>query len=163
MHPLPTLGADLSGKPEKEEKGYIPDQFPEFPSRHTFVSTPREEDQDQKGPKKAADDVSSAAKQGEDALRGLLRASKIRQQKEVRSRVETHDASKGRYNLWEQAMEKMMKGREETDTAADMPMTDRIADASMIVNSSAAFTRRDNARGSARGVRSGVGTEPLSR
>lgn len=166
LQPLPTLGEDLSGKPEKEEKGYIPEQFPEFPSRHTFVSTPRGDDQDRKGLKKTTGDVSSAAKQGEDALRGLLRASKIRQQKEVRSQVETHDASKGRYQLWEQAMGKMMKGQEGVETAADMPVADRIADASMIVNSSAGFMRRENARGPGRGsghMRSAVGTEPASR
>src|SRR5690606_48343 len=36
LRPLPTLGDDLSGRAQKESKGYIPSQFPEFPSRHTF-------------------------------------------------------------------------------------------------------------------------------
>lgn len=163
--PLPTLGDDLSGRPEKEEKGYIPSQFPEFPSRHTFVSTEREDDENRRDLKKVNDGVSNAAKQGEDALRGLLRASKIRQQKEVRSQVQTHDASRGRYQLWELAMEKMMKAREPAETAADMPMADQIADASMIVNSASGFMRRENAR-AARGaghMRSAVGPEPASR
>lgn len=166
LQPLPTLGDDLSGRPEKEEKEYIPSQFPDFPSRHTFVSTPREEDQGQRDVKKATDEMTNTAKQGEDALRGLLRASKIRQQKEVRSQVETHDTSRWRYHLWEQAMEKMMKRQEMAETAADMPMADRIADASMIVNSSAGFMRRENARGPPRGaghLRSAIGTEPSAR
>lgn len=147
LRPLPTLGDDLSGLPEKEEKGYIPSQFPEFPSRHTFVSTPREDDGTRRRDvKRANEDLTKAAKQGEDALRGLLRASKIRQQKEVRAQVQSHDASRERYRLWELAMEKMMKGEEGGESAADMAMADKIADASMIVNSSTEFMRRESAR-----------------
>lgn len=164
LRPLPTLGDDLSGRPEKEEKGYIPTQFPEFPSRHTFVSTAREEDQNQRDLKKVNEDVVNATKQGEDALRGLLRASKIRQQKEVRSQVQSHEASKGRYQLWELAMEKMMKERGSPEASVNMPMADQIADASMIVNSSGGFMRRENARATrATGRRNAVGIEPSSR
>lgn len=166
LRPLPTLGDDLSGRAQKEDKGYIPSQFPEFPSRHTFVSTPREEDGSRRDVKRANEGASNAAKQGEDALRGLLRASKIRQQKEVRSQVQHHDTSKERYRLWEQAMEKMMKGQGADEAATDMPMADQIADASMIVNSSSEYMRRENVRkgrGSGHAPRGPVGTEAGSR
>lgn len=146
LRPLPTLASDLSGKAEKDEKGYIPSQFPEFPSRHTFVSTPREEVSGGRDLKRINMEVSKAAKQGEDALRGLLRASKIRQQKEVRSQVQSQDTSRERYRLWELAMEKMMTEAEGGAAAAGMTMADRIADASMIVNSEAEFMRRESAR-----------------
>ncbi|SPO07136.1 uncharacterized protein DNG_09830 [Cephalotrichum gorgonifer] len=164
LSPLPTLTDDLSGRSEKEEKGYIPSQFPEFPSRHTFVSTPRDDNQTRRDVKRANEDVSKAAKQGEDALRGLLRASKIRQQKEVRSQVQSHDASRERYRLWELAMEKMMKAQGQDGGApeADMAMADKIADASMIVNSSTQFMRRESARavrGAGHAPRGPVGTE----
>ncbi|PKS07428.1 hypothetical protein jhhlp_006031 [Lomentospora prolificans] len=150
LRPLPTLSEELSGKPEKESKEYIPSLFPDFPSRHTFVSTPREETQSKKDPNAMREHISKAAKQGEDALRGLLRASKVRQQKEVRSQAQRYPASRERYRLWEQAMEKMMKPQDgqlaPQDDALAKPLADRIANASMIVNSSTDTLRREGVR-----------------
>jgi transcription initiation factor TFIID subunit 8 len=164
--PLPTLANDLSGKTAKEERGYIPSQFPEFPSRHTFVSTPREDHESGRDLTKVNKEVSKAAKQGEDALRRLLRASKIRQQKEVRTQVQSQDTSKQRYRLWELAMEKMMAEQDVHEVDGDMTMADRIADASMIVNSSVEFMRREGAKAARKGGRSSrasVGAEAESR
>lgn len=154
LRPLPTLADELSGKPAKEEKEYIPSLFPEFPSRHTFISTPREESQDKKEPNTMREHLSKAAKQGEDALRGLLRASKVRQQKEVRSQAQRYPASRERYKLWEQAMGKMMKpvGEEGLVRAEDSskPAADQVANASMIVNFSTDSLRREGVRATRR-------------
>jgi len=154
LRPLPTLSEELSGKPEKESKEYIPSQFPEFPSRHTFVSTPREESRDKKDPNLMREEVSKAAKQGEDALRGLLRASKVRQQKEVRSQTQRYPASRERYKLWEHAMERMMKSRDGLsalrDSTSEKPLGDQIANASMIVNSATESHRREGVRSTRR-------------
>ncbi|CAI4214991.1 unnamed protein product [Parascedosporium putredinis] len=150
LRPLPTLADELSGKPAKEEKEYIPSLFPEFPSRHTFISTPREESQDKKEPNTMREHLSKAAKQGEDALRGLLRASKVRQQKEVRSQAQRYPASRERYKLWEQAMGKMMKPLDEEGLVrvedSSKPAADQVANASMIVNFSTDSLRREGVR-----------------
>ena len=144
--PLPLLGEELSGRPDKDCKPYIPSSFPDFPSRHTYRSTRHQQADDHK-PNRIREEAARAAKQGEDALRKLVRAAKIRKQKEVRSVVQRDPHGRQRYQLWETAM----KGLLQTVGKAD----EDVADQSMIVNSEGSFLRREVAKSSKRVAASG--------
>jgi hypothetical protein len=135
LRPLPTLGEELSGDVDKKEKEYVPERFPGFPSKHTFVSTPPAEDQGRRDAKKIREAAAQAAKEGEDALRGLLMAAKIPQQKEIRKQVERHPASRERHSLWEKLMaQKLKEDGVHLDDANDEKFQAGIAKYSMIVN-----------------------------
>ncbi|KAK1250698.1 hypothetical protein MKX08_010701 [Trichoderma sp. CBMAI-0020] len=138
---LPLLGEELSGQPDKESKAFIPASFPGFPSTHTYRFTPQE-DRRTRDSKQIREDAAKSAQLGEDALRRLVRASKMRKQKEVKSLVERDSQGKERFRLWESTMKRFMGGdrfREHADTV-------EIADHSMLVNADAKFSRREVSR-----------------
>ncbi|OJJ44427.1 hypothetical protein ASPZODRAFT_71592 [Penicilliopsis zonata CBS 506.65] len=72
--PLPFLGPQLSGEDERVRHAYIPSNFPEFPSKHTYCHTPvfteRERD-----PRKIRERATEDGRHGEEALRKLARAA----------------------------------------------------------------------------------------
>jgi hypothetical protein len=138
---LPLLGDELSGQPDKESKIFIPSSFPGFPSTHTYRFTPQD-DRRARDSKQIREDAAKSAQLGEDALRRLVRASKMRKQKEVKSLVERDSQGKERFRLWESTMKRFMGGdrfREHADRV-------EIADHSMLVNADTKFSRREISR-----------------
>lgn len=154
---LPCLSEELSGKRDKETKSYIPSFLPEFPSTHTYKYTPTDIESvtvrqpihqastnanahptpDWRGdPKKTREAAAVQAKQAEEALRKLVRASKMASLKDLRSTAEKNPMSKKRYDLWEDAMKDML-GQNGAAARED------VADHSMIVNAQKKFHRRE--------------------
>lgn len=142
---LPLLGEELSGRPEKEARDYIPKSFPDFPSIHTYKATPQDADEvtvqgtglkwsDDGTPVVGAEHDAAAAaaeeaamsgaardprrvreasaresKQAEEALRRVVRASKINTLKEARLAAQRGNYSRRRYDFWEEAMREMVE------------------------------------------------------
>lgn len=138
---LPLLGPELSGEADKDTKPYIPASFPDFPSKHTYKFTPQE-DVNVRDSKSVREQVARTAQQGEDALRRLVRASKIRKQKEVKTIVEKDRHGKERFRLWEQTMKHFMVAEVRGEATDQL----EIADHSMIVNSGTVHHRKELAR-----------------
>lgn len=137
---LPLLGPELSGQVDKDAKPYIPKAFPDFPSRHTYKFTPQS-DTRARDSKSIREEAALNAQQGEDALRRLVRASKMRKQKEAKLLVERDSQGKERFRLWESTMKRFM-GTARADSTGQV----EIADHSMIVNGDAMFSRKDSSR-----------------
>ncbi|KAH7148963.1 hypothetical protein EDB81DRAFT_649700 [Dactylonectria macrodidyma] len=135
---LPLLGEELSGQADKDEKEFIPTCFPDFPSKHTYKFTPQE-DSSTRDSKKIREEAARTAQQGEDALRRLVRASKMRKQKEAKLLVERDIHGKERFRLWESTMKRFM-GVEGRGQHTDLM---EIADHSMIVNGDILFLRKE--------------------
>ncbi len=169
---LPLVTQELSGKPEKEAKIYIPKGFPEFPSIHTYRYTPTDvaavtapgiglryddgtpvvDKQDQPpadgirvDPKMVREAAAAEAKQAEEALRGLVRASKINTLREIRAAASRNSSSKGRYEMWESAMRDLIEDSRKSGKGAAAPGTGAvdIADHSMVVNAERIFQRQE--------------------
>jgi hypothetical protein len=115
-------------------------------------------------PKKMREAAAKEAKAGEGALRRLMRASKIAQQKEVWSAAQRQPVRRDRYNLWETAMRELIedetrsRGKEMAPSAmhGDKGRFE-IADHSMIVNSEKGCARQDLPRAGMRKAAAGHG------
>ncbi|QPG98158.1 hypothetical protein C2857_007319 [Epichloe festucae Fl1] len=138
---LPLLGPELSGQEDKDAKKYIPSSFPDFPSRHTYKFT-LQEDTSTRDSKKIREEAARTAQNGEDALRRLVRASKMRKQKEAKSLVEKDSHGKERFRLWEATMRRFMGADQRGENTEQV----EIADHSMIVNGDVAFARKEVSR-----------------
>jgi hypothetical protein len=138
---LPLLGPELSGQPDKAAKSYIPSNFPDFPSRHTYKFT-SQEDTNARDAQKIREEAARTAQQGEDALRRLVRASKMRKQKEAKTLVEKDVQGKERFRLWESTMKRFMGAENRGENTDNVD----IADHSMIVNGDVMFARKEVSR-----------------
>ncbi|KAK3348428.1 Bromodomain associated-domain-containing protein [Neurospora tetraspora] len=104
-------------------------------------------------PKKIREAAAKEAKAGEQALRRLMRASKIAKQKDVSATAQREPARRERYALWEAAMRELVeddtkaKGREVAPAAMHSQQGRvEIADHSMIVNAEKGYYRKEVAR-----------------
>ncbi|KUI72691.1 Transcription initiation factor TFIID subunit 8 [Cytospora mali] len=159
---LPTLDDELSGKTDKDAKPYIPGSFPDFPSIHTYRYTPTDVESvtvlasnvdidgsskrstpDWRGdPKKIREAAATQAKQAEEALRRLVRASKQASLKDMRSTAEKNPVSKVRYNQWEEAMKELLQEQGRAG-GRDDAVREEVADHSMVVNAQKKYHRRE--------------------
>lgn len=159
---LPCLDEELSGKKDKDARPYIPKFFPDFPSTHTYKYTPvdiesvtvrtpiheavgRTKAMTQPAPdwrgdsKKIREAAAIQAKQAEEALRKLVRASKMASLKDLRSTAERNPVSKNRYDVWEEALKDAMQLADGKDDAN----REDVADLSMVVNAEKMYHRRE--------------------
>lgn len=144
--PLPFLGHDISGRDDKVSKQYVPPTFPEFPAQHTYKFTPKADGRVW-NTQKIREAAAENAQQGEEALRRLVRASKMRKQKEVQNLAEGDDQGKERFELWQSAMREAA-GKNSMASTNGILETD--TDRSMIVNGDHIFSRKDASRHSNR-------------
>ncbi|KAH6652487.1 hypothetical protein BKA67DRAFT_536226 [Truncatella angustata] len=142
--PTAWLGEELDGDAERQEKSWIPDGLPAFPSKHTYRFTPKETAAVDPAQKRT--EALAAAQKGEKALRTINRATKMSQQKELKDLAQRNPMSKERYDAWEAMMKSMMP--EQAGSSRDRQ---EIADHSVIVDSSVRFRRREVPRTSNRG------------
>lgn len=176
---LPCLDKELSGKEDKDVRPYIPKYFPDFPSTHTYKYTPVDIESvtvrtpiheaartakantqpipDWRGdPKKIREAAAVQAKQAEEALRKLVRASKMASLKDLRSTAEKNPITKNRYDLWEEAMKEMLQDQGLAN-GSDNAAREDVADHSMIVNSQKKYHRREIPRSSKKRLADTVG------
>jgi hypothetical protein len=113
-------------------------------------------------PKKMREAAAKEAKAGEEALRRLVRASKIAKQKEVWMTAQREPARRERYDLWESAMRELIeddaraRGRSFAPGATHGAMGRfEIADHSMIVNAEGKYQRKEVPRTGGRKVGAG--------
>lgn len=100
--PAKLLGPELSGAADKRSKNYIPPSFPAFPSKHTYKSTSlipeRERDT-----RKIREKATIAARNAEEALRRLVKVSKVGGHGRKRG-TENNERKRTRNLLWEKTM-----------------------------------------------------------
>lgn len=155
--PLPCISEELSGKSDKEARKYIPSFFPDFPSIHTYKYTAVDKDSvtvrepiheahknakappipDWRGdPKKIREAAALQAKQAEENLTNFNRVSKKAGLRGLQSTAYKNEASKKRYEAWQEAMEDVLAAKGDLAHGMD------VADHSMVVNASKKFHRR---------------------
>ena len=109
------LGAELSGRADKETKKYIPSHFPAFPALHTWKATPvytqREND-----PRKIREKATEEGIQAEQSLRKLMAAQKAGMQGDKAQKQRRSKRMKASDKLWKTAMEELLEEEEREET-----------------------------------------------
>lgn len=129
------LGRELDGESDKLSRPYIPKKFPAFPSKHTYKWTEKESARET-DPRKIREEAAKAARQGEEALRRLVKVSKAGREKDVKRMAEKDPRSKTRHELWEKTMERLTQKRNGASKA------NQDDDRSMVVNSESQYFRK---------------------
>ncbi|KAI2605696.1 uncharacterized protein GGS25DRAFT_352157 [Hypoxylon fragiforme] len=132
--PRPYLGEELSGQREKEERPWIPKNFPPPPPPYTYRFTPIEQTRDIS---KEQAEAEIAAKKGEVALRRINRAARISRQKELNALAERDLLSKQRHHTWESMMGSVLP-----EAGSSSKGGQEIADNSTIVNFGGRYGRK---------------------
>ncbi|KAK7183256.1 hypothetical protein DPSP01_011802 [Paraphaeosphaeria sporulosa] len=110
------LGPELSGRAEKESRKYIPEHFPAFPPKHTWMSTPvyakREVD-----PHTIRERAAKEGVEAEKSLRRLMERKKEGDRKKNASRAQAQRSKVAikRENLWRTALRESLEEEDEDE------------------------------------------------
>ncbi|KAH8887815.1 hypothetical protein GQ53DRAFT_655334 [Thozetella sp. PMI_491] len=147
--------------PDKQSQSILDSQPSQPEPKSQKPTRPLEPEEIPRGdPKKLREAAAKEARLGEEALRRLMRASKIAKQKEVWSSAQLVPNRKNRYNLWEGAMREAIEDESsrtkgKARDAGGLPSHGamgrfEIADHSMIVNTERKRARLEMTRPGAR-------------
>ncbi|KAI1408358.1 hypothetical protein F5Y13DRAFT_111273 [Hypoxylon sp. FL1857] len=141
LKPKPYLGEELSGKKERDERPWIPKNFPAYPSPYTYRFTPYNHVVDYSKEQARAE---ADAKRAELALRHINRAARISRQKELKAIAQHNSLSKIRQQAWEGVMTELLPRTGSSNGAPE------IADHSTIVDFAAKYGRQEVPKASRR-------------
>ncbi|KAI9699829.1 MAG: hypothetical protein M1836_002864 [Candelina mexicana] len=161
----PILGTALSGSHDKQQRRYIPIQFPSFPSRHTYKHTAewthREED-----PRRIREKATEEGRMGEEALRRLASTKAAQNSQQAVAGVREGSSGqkrKERGAMWENMIEAVRQQKSkpilpngDADRGLDDPVSDKLdgldvrtrhrvskADLRVLVNYERPYWRKD--------------------
>lgn len=134
LKPKPFLGEELSGKKERDERPWIPKNFPAYPSPYTYKSTPYNHVVDYSKEQARAE---ADAKKAELALRKINRAARISRQKELKAMAQRNALSKIRQQAWEGVMTELLPRTGSSNNSTE------IADHSTVVDFAARYGRQE--------------------
>ncbi|KAG9230800.1 transcription factor TFIID complex subunit 8 C-term-domain-containing protein [Amylocarpus encephaloides] len=133
------LGVELNGETDRLAMKFVPREFPNFPSKHTYKFTEKETLRET-DPRKIREEAAKAARQGEEALRRLVNVSKASKEKNVKKSASKDPRSKERHELWESTMSNFMIGKQRHGEVGSQGGNDD--DRSMIVNAERQYFRK---------------------
>lgn len=102
------LGSELDGNIEKQALPYIPANFPDFPSRHTYQWTEKSSNRET-DMRKVREQAAIVARQGEDALRKIMKVGKTVEEKNYTKLANKTSRAKKRHDLWQRALLDLQK------------------------------------------------------
>lgn len=102
--PLPAfLGPILNGPPDEQAKNYIPQHFPDLPSKHTYKATSQYPEREQ-DPRKIREQVTEEGRLGEEALRRLVGAGSEHLVARPSEGAHRKSSRENRDQLWKETM-----------------------------------------------------------
>ncbi len=116
------LGPLLNADPNEKLRAYVPNHFPQLPSKHTYKSTPEYAEHEQ-DPRKVREKATEEGRLGEEALRRLVGAGADKSPQESRQGRKTLSARVMRDQVW---METMQAVTQETPDSMDFDMDNSI-------------------------------------
>ena len=101
---LQFLGQLLDPDPHEKGRTYVPQHFPELPSKHTYKATP-EYPEHERDPRKVREKATEEGRLGEEALRRLVGAGASNPAKESGQGGSTQSVRATRNQLWMETMQ----------------------------------------------------------
>lgn len=103
------LGPLLNADPDEKFRAYVPNHFPELPSKHTYKATPEYAEHEQ-DPRKVREKATEEGRLGEEALRRLVGAGASQSAQEPRQGGKTRSARAARDQMWTETMQAVTWG-----------------------------------------------------
>ena len=132
---------ELSGESDRQKMLHIPTGFPSFPSKHTYKWSDKESTRET-DPRKIREQAATNAKMAEEALRKLVKAGKIGQERNVKKNASKDPASKQRHELWGSTLESFMAGKQKPIEAGPAKDDNAGDDRNMVVNADRKYMRK---------------------